>query len=129
MKNEKEYDDIISNIRAAEPILDNGNVLTAGIMGRIEAISASENRRRRLLSASMVSATAAAILLGLLVSEISVPSEIPPTASANYAAVGKYITGYEGMSKDEIAASIYERRERLAAITQAIRLRSEKHYE
>ncbi len=124
MENDKRYNEAVAKIRALEPVLENADTLTAGIMARIGELS-GDNGRHRLLAAGRVSAAAAAVMLALLAGEIFRPAQTPPTTGGKRADIRELLQGYEGMQTDEIVGSIAERRKKSEERRDALRLRSE----
>jgi hypothetical protein len=126
MENEKRYEEILSRLRAAEPVLENGDALTSDILKRIEERSADRGRRR-LLAAGWISSAAAVILLGWLAGELAGAPSVPPPVAANRADYREIVHRYEGMSRQEILRLLSERREESAKRRDALYLWSEKH--
>jgi hypothetical protein len=117
MKNE--YNTLISKIRATEPLLENGDALSAAIMNRIERLPMRERGpHRRLILAGRASLTAAVMLIGLLISELSIARSLPQANRANRANISEYLSPYESMPKEDIIKIIAERRAQSEAMIQ-----------
>jgi hypothetical protein len=125
MHETEKYDELLAKIRSVEPVLDDGDELSAAVMERIGRICSGrhpgrrtrimEASRRHTLIAGWISAAAAVALAVVMSSELFPLSDNSLSPETPRAPRREYAGKFKNISRQEVAELISERRDRIAA--------------